>query len=153
MSKWREIKNRFQDYDPDSKATIVHIDGWKTNNQNEEGATIAKVIYHEGERETTVEYLDKDAKEDNYAQRMINDAKARLICLHDLKYLALEQDYNNLNNIEKAWLEIEDIQQSLDTLNDRELAFAREDILDKVDFALELLSPIVRDDMSTFDNC
>lgn len=58
---WNEIRNDFQDID------IVHIDGYLTDDDNEEGQVIAKVNV----RTKEVEYLDDRARTDNYAQEMI----------------------------------------------------------------------------------
>lgn len=64
-SKWSEIKNDFCDEDEGK----VYIDAWFTDDVDEEGEVIAKVDYKTKE----VEYLDKIAKTDPYAQEVINE--------------------------------------------------------------------------------
>lgn len=65
MSKYGEIRNDFYD-DIEKK---VYIDAWFTEDDNEEGVVIAKVNYKTKE----VEYLDNDARTDEYAQEIINE--------------------------------------------------------------------------------
>jgi hypothetical protein len=65
MSKYGEIRNDFYD-DEEQK---VYIDAWFTEDDNEEGIVIAKVNY----RTKAIEYLDSDARTDEYAQRMIKE--------------------------------------------------------------------------------
>lgn len=65
MSKWAEIRNDY--YDEEEKK--VYIDGWKSDCDEEEGLVIAKVNYETKE----VEYIDKAAKTDVYAQEIINE--------------------------------------------------------------------------------
>jgi hypothetical protein len=65
MSKYGEIRNDF--YDDIEKN--VYIDAWFTEDDNEEGVVIAKVNYKTKE----IEYLDNDARTDEYAQEIINE--------------------------------------------------------------------------------
>lgn len=65
MSKYGEIRSDF--YDQEEKK--VYIDAWFTEDDNEEGVVIAKVNYKTKE----VEYLDNDARTDEYAQEIINE--------------------------------------------------------------------------------
>lgn len=65
MSKYGEIRNDF--YDEEEKK--VYIDAWFTEDDNEEGVVIAKVNY----RTKAIEYLDNDARTDEYAQEIINE--------------------------------------------------------------------------------
>lgn len=65
MSKWTEIRCNFFDEEEGK----YFVDAWKTANDNEEGAVIAKVDL----AKRTVEYLDEDAKTDKYAQEIINE--------------------------------------------------------------------------------
>lgn len=65
MSKYAEIRNDF--YDEEEKN--VYIDAWLTEDENEEGVVIAKVNY----RTKAIEYLDNDARTDEYAQEIINE--------------------------------------------------------------------------------
>ena len=62
-SIWKEIRNDFMDNN------IVHIDGWMTEDENENGNVIAKV----NTINNSVEYLDERAKTDEYAQEIINE--------------------------------------------------------------------------------
>ena len=64
MSIWGEIRNDFIDDDG-----IAHIDAWLTADDNEEGIVIARVDTETGE----IMYLDDRAKEDSYAQEMIQE--------------------------------------------------------------------------------
>ena len=45
------------------------VDAWKTDNASEEGTVIAKLDLADG----TVEYIDEDAKTDEYAQEVIKE--------------------------------------------------------------------------------
>lgn len=63
MSKYNEIRINF--FDEDEKKWFV--DAWKTDDDCEEGSVIAKIDLYTG----TVEYLDADAKTDEYAQEEI----------------------------------------------------------------------------------
>lgn len=65
MSKWREIRNNYCDEEEGK----VYIDAWKTSNGNEEGKVIAKVNYKTKE----IEYLNEEAKTDEYAQEVIKE--------------------------------------------------------------------------------
>lgn len=66
MSKYGEIRN---DYFCDIDETNVYIDAWFTADDNEEGVVIAKVNY----RTKEIEYLDEDARTDEYAQEVIKE--------------------------------------------------------------------------------
>ena len=70
MSKRAEIKNDYYNSDDN----VIHIDAWKTSNPDEEGKTIAKIdiVTH------LVKYIDEDARNDIYAQGMIEEAIAKL---------------------------------------------------------------------------
>jgi hypothetical protein len=68
MAIWSEIRSEYQD-ENDKGQTIIHIDGWLTEDENEDGLTIAKVNAETLE----VEYIDRRAKSDKYAQEMINE--------------------------------------------------------------------------------
>lgn len=65
MSKYREVRNDYYD----EREGKVYIDAWLTYDDNEEGVVIAKVSYKTKE----VEYLDEDAKKDEYAQEVIHE--------------------------------------------------------------------------------
>lgn len=63
MAKWKEIQNSFLDeYEQN-----ICIDAWKSNNAGEEGKVIAKISISTQE----VVYLDKTAKTDPHAQKVI----------------------------------------------------------------------------------
>lgn len=68
MSKWAEIRN---DYFEDNK---LFIDAWLTDDGDEEGNVIAKIDVDTKE----IEYLDEDAKTDEYAQEIINESLIEL---------------------------------------------------------------------------
>jgi len=61
-SKWAEIRCDFFD-EIEQK---WYVDAWKTNSDNEEGKVIAKISL-----DKSIEYLDKDAETDKYAQEII----------------------------------------------------------------------------------
>ena len=63
MSKYNEIRINF--FDEDEKKWF--IDAWKTDDYCGKGSVIAKIDLYTG----TVEYLDADAKTDEYAQEEI----------------------------------------------------------------------------------
>ena len=65
MSKWAEIRCDF--YDDEEEKWCV--DAWLTDDGDEEGTVIAKIDVEN----KTVEYLDKDAKTDSYAQEIIKE--------------------------------------------------------------------------------
>lgn len=65
MSKWSEIRINF--FDEEEKKW--YVDAWLTDDANEEGAVIAKIDLYTG----IVEYLDEDAKTDEYAQKEIRE--------------------------------------------------------------------------------
>jgi hypothetical protein len=56
-----------------------------------------------------------------------------------------------LSNVEEAWLQLEEIQQDFELLNDSDLLACRETIAERVQKALDFLSPHVRDDMSQYE--
>jgi hypothetical protein len=64
QSIWGEIRNDFEDDEG-----IVHIDAWLTDDDMEGGTVIAKVNTQTKE----VEYIDKRAKTDPYAQELIQE--------------------------------------------------------------------------------
>ena len=65
MSKYAEVRGNF--YDDIEEVQL--IDAWVTDDDNEEGVVIAKV--HLDTKQ--VDYLDPDAKTDEYAQEVINE--------------------------------------------------------------------------------
>ena len=65
MSKWTEIRCDF--YDDEEEKWFV--DAWLTDDDNEEGTVIAKIDLDS----KTVEYIDTDAKYDEYAQEVIKE--------------------------------------------------------------------------------
>jgi hypothetical protein len=62
---WSEIKADFED------DGYIFVDGWLTENDDEEGKTIAKINIKSGE----VICVDDRAKNDSYAQEVISEAK------------------------------------------------------------------------------
>lgn len=76
MSKWTEIRNDFIDESNVEKGIVeMFIDSWLTNNENEEGKVIAKIIATKtnNKNKITVEYMDAVAKTDKYAQEVIRE--------------------------------------------------------------------------------
>ena len=65
MSKWSDIRCDFFDEEEEK----YFVDAWRTDDDNEEGTVIAKLDLADG----TVEYLDEDAKTDEYAQEVIKE--------------------------------------------------------------------------------
>lgn len=65
MSKYAEIRCNFFD-DEEEK---WFVDAWLTNEDNEEGTVIAKIDL----ATKAVEYLDDEAKTDEYAQAVIQE--------------------------------------------------------------------------------
>lgn len=65
MSKYGEVRNDYYD----EEECKVYIDAWKTYDDDEEGIVVAKVNYKTKE----VEYLDEDARTDEYVQEVINE--------------------------------------------------------------------------------
>ena len=65
MSKWSEIRCDFFDEEEEK----YFVDAWETDDDNEEGTVIAKLDLADG----TVEYLDENAKTDEYAQAVIKE--------------------------------------------------------------------------------
>lgn len=62
-SKYAEIRTNYTDEDEN----LIFIDAWKTKDDNEFGTIIAKIHINT----KTVEYLDDDARYDEYAQEEI----------------------------------------------------------------------------------
>ena len=65
VSKWSEIRIDFFDIEENK----WFVDAWKTDDDDEEGSVIAKIDLDT----ETVEYLDADAKTDEYAQEEIKE--------------------------------------------------------------------------------
>ena len=65
MSKWKEVKCLFFN----AREEKYMVDAWETDNDNEKGTRIAKIDFADG----TVEYIDEDAKTDEYAQKVIKE--------------------------------------------------------------------------------
>ena len=65
MSKWSDIRWDFFNEEEEK----YFVDAWRTDNDNEEGTVIAKLDL----ANETVEYLDEDAKTDEYAQAVIKE--------------------------------------------------------------------------------
>ena len=65
MSKWAEIRCDFFD----EEEAKYFVDAWETDDDNEEGTVIVKLNLADG----TLEYLDEDAKTDEYAQEVIKE--------------------------------------------------------------------------------
>lgn len=75
---WKEIRNDYietedslSEHEQDAEA-IVCIDAWKTNDDNEEGEVIAKVVLCKC-GSVIVVYINNAARTDEYAQEVINE--------------------------------------------------------------------------------
>ena len=79
MSKWSEIRCNFFDEEEEK----YFVDAWETDVDNEEGTVIAKLDL----ANETVEYLDEDAKTDEYAQEVIKE-------MLEEGYILIEQKLN-----------------------------------------------------------
>lgn len=65
MSKWMEIRSDYYD----DNEEVQTVDAWKTYIGDEEGEVIAKIHLDTG----VVDYIDTDARYDEYAQEVINE--------------------------------------------------------------------------------
>ena len=65
MSKWKEIRCTFFN----AMEEKYMVDAWETDNDNEKSTRIAKIDIADG----TVEFIDEDAKTDEYAQKVIKE--------------------------------------------------------------------------------
>lgn len=74
-SKWSEIRNSHIELDKDG-FTIITIDGYETEDENECGKVIAFVI-GKGNSATTL-YVDNFAIVDEYAQNIINESLRKI---------------------------------------------------------------------------
>lgn len=73
---WQQITNDFIDDTPNG-GLIVYIDAFETGDDDEPGETIARVYGNvtNGSFYTEEEYWDERAREDKYAQEVIQEAK------------------------------------------------------------------------------
>ncbi|QUH22222.1 hypothetical protein [Alkaliphilus sp. B6464] len=71
--------------------------------------------------------------------------------MNDVINNSMPEQGNELTNVEKAWLQLEQLQQNFETLSNEELIEVRIDCLTRISDAMELLSPQVRDDMSEYE--
>lgn len=116
MSKWKEIKCDFFN----EKEGKYMVDAWKTDNDSEEGTVIAKLDL----ADSTVEYIDEDAKTDVYAQAVIKKM--------------LENGYNDRQLVDT---------QELFSMDESDIALevhkrfenSMEEQVDELDFYMELL--------------
>lgn len=78
-SKWGEISNNYIE-DADEGFHVLHIDAWKTNDGNEEGVVIAKLIgiQKDDKPHVYLSYQDPEARIDPYAQEVIKEADKKL---------------------------------------------------------------------------
>lgn len=58
---------------------------------------------------------------------------------------------NQLSDIEKAWLQLEEVQQDFEMMNDEDLINCRDTIKERIEKAMQYLSPHVREDMSKYE--
>lgn len=76
---WKEIRTAYEE------DGVLFVDAWKTEDDNEEGTVIAK-IFREGSS-ARITYLDERAKDDTYAQEVINE----VIQHHGLTIMVLDE--------------------------------------------------------------
>jgi superfamily II helicase len=74
---WAEIRNDFEEVLESVGKRVIHIDAWETEDDNEEGKVIAKVIQSKS-RNVYVEYMDERAKVDTLAQEVIEETIQKL---------------------------------------------------------------------------
>lgn len=74
---WNEIKSNYT-YTDNSNNYVIHIDAWKTPNQNEEGRTIVKV-YGLNDGTIDIKYNDDNAKTDKKAQELVMQSIVSLL--------------------------------------------------------------------------
>lgn len=74
---WAEIKNDFEEVLESVGKRVIHIDAWETEDDNEEGKVIAKVIQSKSGN-IYVEYMDERAKVDTLAQEVIEETIQKL---------------------------------------------------------------------------
>lgn len=91
MSKWSEIRIDF--FDEEEKKWFV--DAWETDDDNEEGSVIAKIDLYTG----TVEYLDADAKTDEYAQEEIREFLRKKENMFELQSKTFFESENTLEYV------------------------------------------------------
>ena len=65
MSKYAEVRSDFYDEEEEKQ----FVDAWMNDDDNKEGTVIAKIDLATGE----IEYLDEDARTDEYAQEVISE--------------------------------------------------------------------------------
>ena len=65
MSKWKDIRRDFFNEEEEK----YMVEAWKAGDTSEHGAVIAKLDL----AAETVEYIDEDAKTDEYAQAVIKE--------------------------------------------------------------------------------
>jgi len=58
---------------------------------------------------------------------------------------------NQLSDIEKAWLQLEEVQQDFEMMNDEDLINCRDTIKERIEKAMQYFSPHVREDMSKYE--
>jgi superfamily II helicase len=74
---WAEIRNDFEEVLESVGKRVIHIDAWETEDDNEEGKVIAKVIQSKSGN-IYVEYMDERAKVDTLAQEVIEETIQKL---------------------------------------------------------------------------
>jgi superfamily II helicase len=73
---WAEIRNDFEESN-ELGERVICIDAWETEDDNEEGKIIAKVIQSKSGN-AHVEYIDERAKVDTLAQEVIEETIQKL---------------------------------------------------------------------------
>lgn len=104
MSYWSEIRNDFFNSDilPEEGDTLasVSIDGWRTEDDNEQGFVIARVILSK-HGDVLVDYHDNIARMDDLAQEYIQDAISQLKEFFVEHQAALQQKTATPNSLDR----------------------------------------------------
>ena len=74
---YKETEEVFQFFIDGDIMQMIYIDAWKTDDDNEEGKTVAKVIKTKS-GDVCVVYQDYIAKQDKHAQEIIQESIAEL---------------------------------------------------------------------------
>lgn len=73
-SFWADIQNNYtEDVNANGVVRITYIDAWQTDDDNEEGKVIAKIILTQND-EIIVDYIDHCAAWDEFAKEKIQEA-------------------------------------------------------------------------------
>ncbi|WP_078598598.1 hypothetical protein [Evansella clarkii] len=100
QSKWAEIRNDY--IEEDGVFHVLHVDAWRTDDDNEETEVIAKLvgINKDGKSHIYLSYHNPDAQIDPYAKEVIQEADKLLrehlndqfLQPHEAIYPSLKED-------------------------------------------------------------